>query len=329
MDCNYNRKPSTPTNTIDHLSTIIGISSTNNAASITTTATNVKINDCPKPEPSISHIGRRGNNQGIKSNSNSKEISKSGLVIENGSYEPYVHLQLSKFPFQSKQSVAAESHPTLSISTNLKNISPTKLPYKKQPLIAHKFQPSTLPVRSLQAVSIDEFEYDHAESSSIPSMDNPMHNLSHKHTPLDISLPQPSMEENEGETSVEKEKELSEQLHFMLPHKGQIADRNEVDKRRLSDNILFCHFSHSSRKNGPLEKCGEKVKPSIIKWLIKLGVQSANRCNPQGIHRSGNVGDHILDLSNEFHNGVLLCELCAMLRPLHREENKGADQYDR
>ena len=37
----------------------------------------------------------------------------------------------------------------------------------------------------------------------------------------------------------------------------------------------------------------------------------------------------IIDFKDEWENGVLLCELCAILNPLGREQNKRVCTYDR
>ena len=92
----------------------------------------------------------------------------------------------------------------------------------------------------------------------------------------------------------------------------------------------------------------EKEKENVFSWLCGLGVQAAKVGNPpkdfitydtpgvrgQNPNGGGNlpgvpVESVVQDLTNEWHNGVLLCELCAVLRPLQKEENKRVVTYDR
>jgi hypothetical protein len=90
----------------------------------------------------------------------------------------------------------------------------------------------------------------------------------------------------------------------------------------------------------------EKEKESVFSWLCGLGVQAAKVGNPPNdfntYDTAGSRGQNpnlgvpgvpvesmVPDLRNEWQNGVLLCELCAVLRPLQKDENKRVVTYDR
>ena len=80
-------------------------------------------------------------------------------------------------------------------------------------------------------------------------------------------------------------------------------------------------------------------KKIILQWLRKLGIHTMTT-NKSGIKVQGQesgmkVQDPAsmklltLDLKDEWENGVMLCELCALLNPLGKEENKKVCTYDR
>ena len=84
----------------------------------------------------------------------------------------------------------------------------------------------------------------------------------------------------------------------------------------------------------------EQRKQIIITWLSNIGVRAANNGTPPtkfkiqgltpGFLRGRNLSEpFVLDVRNEWHNGVLLCELCAVLRPLVKDENKRVHTYNR
>ena len=69
--------------------------------------------------------------------------------------------------------------------------------------------------------------------------------------------------------------------------------------------------------------------------LRKLGIQYKSGNKVQGPESWMKTQDHtsvkltIIDFKDEWENGVLLFELCAILNPLGKEENKKVCTYDR
>ena len=69
--------------------------------------------------------------------------------------------------------------------------------------------------------------------------------------------------------------------------------------------------------------------------LRKFGIQYQSGNEVQGPESGMKTQDStsvkltIIDFKDEWENGVLLCELCAILNPLGKEENKKVCTYDR
>ena len=76
-------------------------------------------------------------------------------------------------------------------------------------------------------------------------------------------------------------------------------------------------------------------KNIILQWLQKLGIQNKSGNKVQGPESGMKTQDptavklKTIDFKDEWENGVLLCELCARLNPLEKEENKKVCTYDR
>ena len=75
-------------------------------------------------------------------------------------------------------------------------------------------------------------------------------------------------------------------------------------------------------------------KKIILQLLRKLGIQYKSGNEVQGLESGMKTQDHtsvkltIIDFKDEWENRVLLFELCAILNPLGKEENKKVCTYD-
>jgi hypothetical protein len=127
----------------------------------------------------------------------------------------------------------------------------------------------------------------------------------------------------------------------------EIKKQNSMGEQRKDGREDGRKGVKEGEKGGDVSEI-EKEKENVFSWLCGLGVQAAKVGTPpsdfntydtpgfrgQNPNLAGNipgapVESVVQDLSNEWHNGVLLCELCAVLRPLQKDENKRVVTYDR
>jgi hypothetical protein len=129
--------------------------------------------------------------------------------------------------------------------------------------------------------------------------------------------------------------------------KVEVKKQNSMGEQRKDGREDGRKGVKEGEKGGDVSEI-EKEKENVFSWLCGLGVQAAKVGTPpsdfntydtpgfrgQNPNLAGDipgapVESVVQDLSNEWHNGVLLCELCAVLRPLQKDENKRVVTYDR